>query len=158
MIIQVEVASFGVDHTTAEPLVILKACESDRSISIPVAPAEAAPIAIKSMNVKSRLPLTIDLVGLVLAQLGGKLAKVVFVNGDECVIARIHIAAAAAVHITECRASDALALAMRRNCPLFAEDALFDSEPIKKNREQKNTLRDTIRRIDTLEFGRYYLE
>jgi bifunctional DNase/RNase len=158
MIVRVEVASFGVDPETGDPIVMLKACDSDTTLALPIAADEATPIAIKSLNVTSAPPLTIDLVGIIISQLGATLMRIVFAAGEQHVKARLHLRARSSVHSIECRASDALALAMRSSCPIFAEHTLFDDKQNDNEISDAEKLRRSIRSMNTLEFGRYFLE
>ncbi len=159
MLVLVEVASFGVEPETGEPLVILKAAHSDRTLEIAIGPAEATAIAIKSLNVASEGPLTVDLVCALIRALDGRLDRVVvYDEADGAYLARLHVVAGAAVHVVECSPSDAVAVAMRGAAPIFVEDALLGAPEAGENVSEADTLRKSIASGDTLQFGRYYLE
>lgn len=159
MLIKVEIASFAVDPSRNSPVVILKDTNGGKSVAIPIGPLEASAIAIESLKVKPEKPLTIDLVKLVMEQLGGVLARVVIDDyTDQSFSARLQLNIGAKTLILECRCSDALALAVRCMTPIYVNDLVFEKVNGGKTLSEKDKLRKTISSTDTLEFGRYILE
>jgi hypothetical protein len=157
MLIPVDIFSFAVDPSTHSPVIILKEQSGQRMLSITVGHLEASSIAIKSLNVTSERPLTIDLVKLTLEQLGGSLHRVIIYDlSGSTYLARLHIVQGASVHLVECRPSDAIALAMRCSAPIFVHDEVFAKSSTALSEKEK--LQHNIASIDTLEFGTYYLE
>lgn len=158
MLILVEVASFAVDQDRNAPLVILKERGGERTLPVSIGPFEASAIAIKSLNVKPDKPLTIDLAKAIMEQLNGKLDRVVIHDFvDNSYATRLHVVGAGGVHLLECRASDAIALALRCDAAIFVAERVFEKSDMGAP-SRKTSLRTTIRSIDTLDFGRYYLE
>jgi uncharacterized protein len=159
MLVLVEVASFGVDAETQEPLLVLKACDSKRTLSFPIGPGEAAAIAVESLKVTPERPLTADVATALMDTLGAVLSRVeIHERREQILLARLHVAVGNGVHVIDCRPCDAVALALRSKAPIFAEDALFDKKENDKSHSDEQRLRETIAGTDTLEFGRYYLE
>jgi len=159
MLIKVEIASFAVDPSRNTPVIILKDANGSRSMAIPVGPLEASAIAIESLKVKPEKPLTIDLVKLVMEQMGGKLERIVIDDySDQSFIARLQINAGTKTILLECRSSDALALSVRCGTPIYVKESVFEKVNGGKTLSDKDKLRKTISSTDTLEFGRYILE
>jgi bifunctional DNase/RNase len=158
MLHAVEVESFGVDPNTGTPLVILKEKGGNRKLAVVIGPMEAGAIAMKSLNVETEKPLTIDLVKIVIERLGAKLDKVVLYDVSENVfLARLHVVMGTAALLIECRPPDALALALRNATPMYVDQLVFD-KLTPAGESEAGKLKQNIRNIDTVEFGRYHLE
>lgn len=158
MLIQVEIASFALDAQRNTPVIVLKEVNGDRSLPIPVGPLEASAIAIETLDVVPEKPLTIDLVRKLLEHLGGTLKRVVITDFVENSLqARIHVASASGVIIMDCRPSDAIALSLRCGTTIFVDDKVLD-RTVSGTVSVKEKLRRRIRSLDTIEFGKYFLE
>jgi len=159
MLIKVDIASFAVDPAQNLPIIILKESSGERTLPILIGSTEASAIAIKSLNIASDRPLTIDLARAIMEDLGGSLQRVV-VNDlmDSVFYAQLYIATGKSVHIIDCRSSDAIALALRCECDIFVEDSVFEKNDKTHYLTDKEKLRKSIADLDTLDFGRYYLE
>ena len=159
MLIKVEVASFGVEQGENIPLVILKECGGERSLPILIGSSEANAIAIRALDINSERPLTIDLAKLIMEELGGTLERVVIYDlVDQVFYARLYVSTGRSMHLIDCRPSDAIALAMRCDCPVFVEDYVFEKNENRKMLSGKDTLKRDIANLDTLDFGRYYMD
>lgn len=159
MLVKVEVASFGVDPGQNIPLIILKECGGERSLPLLIGSSEASAIAIRTLDISSERPLTIDLAKLIMQEFGGTLERVVIYDlVDQVFYARLQISAGKSVRIVDCRPSDAIALALRSDCPIFVEDSVFEKNENKKVLSDKDKLKRDIANLDTLDFGRYYID
>jgi bifunctional DNase/RNase len=159
MLIKVDIASFAVDPSQNIPVIILKENAGERTIPLSVGSIEASSIAIKYLDIKSERPLTIDLAKLIIKELGATLKRVVIYDLVDLVFfANIHLATEKSVHVIDCRPSDAIALALRCDCDIFVEDAVFEKNITGHVLSDKERLKKNITGIDTLEFGKYYLE
>ena len=154
-----EVASFAVDPSRNAPLIILKETGGDRTLPIPIGAMDASAIAIKSLNVVTDKPLTIDLVSIVMVSLGARLDRVVIEDTvEKGLSARLHVVCGSTVHLIECATSDAISLALRCPAPVFvSEDVLAKRKPGDRPTPQED-LRKHIAALDTLDFGRYFPE
>jgi uncharacterized protein len=158
MLIQVEIASFALDASRNTPVIVLKEVNGERSLPIPVGPLEASAIAIETLEVVPEKPLTIDLVKKLIEQLGGKLRRVVITDLIENSLqARAQIVTGSGVIIIDCRPSDAIALSLRCGADIFVDDKVLD-RTISGTVSVKEKLRRRIRSLDTIEFGKYFLE
>lgn len=158
MLIEVEIASFALDPNRNTPVIILKEVNGDRTLPVPIGPLEASAIAIESLNVTPEKPLTIDLVKLIMEQLGGTLQRVI-VNDmiNQSLQARIQVRSASGICLIDCRPCDAIALALRCRTAIFIDDRVLDCADA-GIQSAKERLRRRIRSIDTVEFGKYFLE
>ncbi|KMQ52351.1 hypothetical protein CHISP_0618 [Chitinispirillum alkaliphilum] len=160
MLVQVEVVSFAVDPDKNSPLIILQETGGSRSLSVPIAPLDASAIAMHSLQAaEPGKPLTIDLVKLIVDQLGGELARVVIYDYSEQVyLTRLQVSVGDSVKIIDCRPSDAISLALRSRCPILVNDSVFDRIQTSNNLSEAEILRNNISSIETMQFGRYILE
>jgi len=159
MLIKVEVTSFGVDPGQNIPLIILRECGGERSLPILIGSSEASAIAIRALEIDSERPLTVDLVKLIMQDLGGALERVVVYDlKDQVFYARLHVSTGKSMHLIDCRPSDAIALALRCDCPIFVEDSVFEKNENRTIVSEKDKLRRNIANLDTLDFGRYYMD
>jgi bifunctional DNase/RNase len=159
MLIKVEFASFAIAPDTSTPLIILKETNGPRMLPLPVGPLEASAIAIKTIDVTTEKPLTIDVAKSILEALGGTLTRVIFnpVAGAS-LSARLEIVSKGTVQYVNCRPSDAIALALRCMAPLYADETAFETIVHPGPRPEREKLRTRIASLDTIEFGSYYPE
>jgi uncharacterized protein len=158
MLIQAEIASFALDPERNTPVIILKEVNGDRTLAVPIGPLEASAIAIESLKVAPEKPLTIDLVRIVLEQLGGILQRVI-INDiiEQSLESRMQIKTTAGIFMIDCRPCDAIALALRCKVDIFIDDRVLE-RTVSGSITEKERLRRRIRSIDTIEFGKYFLE
>jgi bifunctional DNase/RNase len=110
----------------AQPVVLLHDAEGKRSFSILIGPAEAMAISIQLAGEKPQRPLTHDLLRSVLDQLNAKVTRVVITElRDSTYYAQINLHTKAGDHTVDSRPSDAIALALRTESPIFISEALL---------------------------------
>ncbi|MBD3346891.1 MAG: hypothetical protein GF401_17690 [Chitinivibrionales bacterium] len=159
MLVPVEVSSLTLDSQVSSPVVILSEIGGRRTLSILVGHLEAGAIAIKTLNANSDKPLTIDCVKLAIEQLGGELTKTVICDYvDNAFVARLYIKSGSTMKVIECRACDGIALAMRCSGDIYVEESVFDKSGQSLFLTEAHQIRNTITSMDTVDFGRYYLE
>ncbi|MFP4165338.1 MAG: bifunctional nuclease family protein [Chitinispirillaceae bacterium] len=159
MLVQVEVASFAVDPARNAPLVVLRETGGIRSVAIPIGPLEASAIAIHSLQVEPDKPLTIDLVKIMIDELGATLRRVVIYDViEQSFHARLQVQTGSAVKVVDCRPCDGVGLALRFDSPIFIDETVFNKLQSGSNLSESEQLRKNIRTLDTTEFGRFVLE
>lgn len=134
--IEVFVESIRVNMTNYKRVVMLKEKTAARYLPIWIGHFEADAIAIPMQNVPVSRPLTHDLLGSVIAALGGKVTQVVINElADETFYAKLIIDEKGRHVEVDSRPSDAIAIAIRAKVPIFVEDSVleqagmvFDSE------------------------------
>ena len=125
--IEVFVESIRVNMTNYKRVVMLKEKTAQRYLPIWIGHFEADAIAIPMQNVPVSRPLTHDLLGSVIAALGGKVTQVIINElADETFYAKLIVDADGRHVEVDSRPSDAIALAIRAKVPIFVEDAVLD--------------------------------
>lgn len=125
--IEVLVESIRVNMTNYKRVVMLKEKTAQRYLPIWIGHFEADAIAIPMQNVPVSRPLTHDLLGSVIAALGGKVTQVVINElADETFFAKLIVDADGRHVEVDARPSDAIALAIRAKVPIFVEDTVLD--------------------------------
>ncbi|MEX2080268.1 MAG: bifunctional nuclease family protein [Dehalococcoidia bacterium] len=108
-------------------VVILREKEADRYLPIFIGPAEADAIAVRLQDVSVARPLTHDLLRNTIEQLGGKVVYILVSDlNNDTFFARIVLDVNGETMELDSRPSDAIALAVRVEAPIFAEDAVLD--------------------------------
>lgn len=126
--IEVRVQSLAFDKTSNTPVVILKDLGSERVLPIWIGPGEASAIAMHMGGVSFQRPLTHDLLVSVLGGLGGTLQRVLITRvKDSTYFAELIIDRGGEIISVDARPSDSIAIALRAEARIFAEEALLDS-------------------------------
>ncbi len=125
-LVEMVVESVRVHMLSNRHVVILKDVEHDRYLPIWIGAWEASAIAMRLQGVSAERPLTHDLFVATLEQLGVRLDRVVVSElADETYHARLFLNREGTEVEIDARPSDALALAVRCEAPIFAaEDVL----------------------------------
>lgn len=158
MMVPVVVESVRMNLTNGQRVVILKDEKLERYLLIWVGINESTAIALELQNEKPPRPLTADLLKTVIDDLG---ARVVDVNvtdlSDDVFYARIGILSAQNDRIDiDARPSDAIALAVRTDAPIFVEDTILDKAAITLPTEEDDKLevyRDFVNQLFESEEG-----
>ena len=88
---------------------------------------EAQSIALKMNNKKSPRPLTHDLIKSILSSFDAKLVKVLIYDMiNDVFYSELHIMQAEKLLIVDARTSDAVALAVRTDCPIYIKSDILD--------------------------------
>jgi bifunctional DNase/RNase len=127
VLVQVKVQSLGLDRSTNDPVVILKEAEGPRVLPIWIGPGEASAIAIRLAGMEFPRPLTHDLLASVLAGLGGELRRVLITRMDnDTYFAELIIHRDGEVFSVDARPSDSIAVALRTDAGIFADESLLE--------------------------------
>src|ERR1051326_3085812 len=120
------IESVRVSLMNYQRVVILKEKEADRYLPIWIGPAEAEAIALRLQEVPVARPLTHDLLNSVITALGA-IVRQVIVNdlNNDTFYARILLDLNGRSIEIDSRPSDALALAVRVQVPIFAEESVL---------------------------------
>jgi bifunctional DNase/RNase len=116
------------DPVTNTPIVILKDANSDTVLPIWVGVYEANAIALEIEKVSTPRPMTHDLIKNVLTGLDAHVHKVVVTElKEDTFYAVIWMEREGRVVSVDSRPSDALALALRVDCPIYVDDEVLKS-------------------------------
>lgn len=139
-----------VDPTTNSPIVLLKDINSDAMLPIWVGPYEANSIASEIEKVAPQRPLTHDLLRNTINLLGGVVRRIVVTElRDNTFYAIIEIDLDGRLLILDSRPSDAIALALRVDCPIFIKDEVLESSKVE---EVPNVTEESINEDEEVEW------
>lgn len=126
MEVEMKIRGLMMDPITNSPIVVLKDIGSDAVLPIWVGIYEANAIALEIEKVTTPRPMTHDLIKNVLLGLDTRVHKVV-VNElrDDTFFAVIWMERDGKVISIDSRPSDALALALRLDCPIYVEEEVL---------------------------------
>ncbi len=126
MLVEVKVRSLGLDRTSNTPVLILQEADGERVLPIWIGPGEASAIAMQLADMKVSRPLTHDLLASVVSDLGGRLQRVVISRvADSTYYAELLIERGEDRISVDARPSDSIAVALRADARIFAEEALL---------------------------------
>lgn len=129
--IEMTIDSIRVSLMNYQRVVILKEKTAKRYLPIWIGPAEADAIAVKLQGVTVPRPLTHDLLSSVIDSLGASIDSIIVSDlKSDTFYAKIILNVDGNQIEVDSRPSDALALAVRTNAPIFAEEAVLDKAGI----------------------------
>ncbi len=121
------VESIRVSLVTNQRVVILKELEGERYLPIWIGHFEAEAIAMELQGVEAARPLPYDIMKKIIADLGGRVRRVLISGLREDVFyATIVVEAAGRQIEVDSRSSDAIALAVRTKVPIFVDEAVME--------------------------------
>lgn len=124
---EVEVASLGLDKSSNTPVVILKEKDGEGVLPIWIGPGEASAIAMKLAGIEFSRPLTHDLLTTVVDGLGSELVRVLITKVvDNTYYASLVFRQDGEMISIDSRPSDSIALALRTEAPIFADETLME--------------------------------
>jgi hypothetical protein len=128
--IEMELLAVRVELPSNTPVVLLREKEGDRrALPIFIGTPEATSIAYAVQGVRTPRPMTHDLFGSTLDAVGAALRFVVVTSlVDGTFFADLHISTNGEQRLVSARPSDAIALALRAEVPIYCEDELLDAE------------------------------
>jgi uncharacterized protein len=129
--IEVTVAGLGIAPPSPSPLLLLKEREGDRVLPVGIGPLEAQAIVMPLQGVRPPRPMTHDIFVEILVSLGGHLRRVEITDLIESTFhARLMLETAGQERSYDIRPSDAVALAVRTETPIFVAEAVLDQAGI----------------------------
>ena len=124
--VQMVIDSIRVSLMNYQRVVILRVKDSDRYLPIWIGPSEADSIALKLQDVSVPRPLTHDLLRSVITSLGATVQHIVVSElSNDTFFAKIVMQHNGTTMEVDSRPSDAIALAVRTESPIFVEDAVL---------------------------------
>jgi len=135
-VVELTIESIRVSLMNYQRVVILKEKESDRYLPIWIGPAEADAIAVRLQEVAVARPLTHDLLRSILDALGASI-EYVLVNdlSNDTFFARIMLSVDGKSMEIDSRPSDAIALAVRAQAPIFADESVLEKAGVRLDQE-----------------------
>ncbi len=128
MEIEMRIRGLLMDPTTNSPIVILKDINSEAMLPIWVGPYEANSIANEIEKVAPQRPMTHDLLRNLINQFGAEVTRIIVTElKDNTFYAVIELAWNGELVLLDSRPSDAIALALRADCPIFVREEVLQS-------------------------------
>jgi uncharacterized protein len=157
--VEMKIRGLMMDPVTNMPIVVLKDLSGDSVLPIWVGIYEANAIALEIEKVTTPRPMTHDLIKVVLMGLDTSIRKVV-VNElkDETFYAMIWLEREGRLISVDSRPSDALALALRHDCPIYVEEKVLQSSRNSATVSEKvnnEELRKWLENLNDEDLGRY---
>ena len=156
---EMKIRGLMMDPVTNMPIVILKDVSGNSVLPIWVGIYEANAIALEIEKVTTQRPMTHDLIKSLLLGLNTGIKKVV-VNElkEDTFYALIWLERDGELISVDSRPSDALALALRLDCPIFVDDTVLKSSKLTTNVSDKvnnEELRKWLEGLNDEDLGRY---
>ncbi|OAI39695.1 hypothetical protein AYO38_07195 [bacterium SCGC AG-212-C10] len=124
---EMSIESIRLSLMNYQRVVILREKDADRYLPIWIGPAEAEAITVRLQDVSVVRPLTHDLLRNMIEQLGGRVAYILVNDlANDTFFARIVLDVHGETMEVDSRPSDAIALAVRVEAPIFAEESVLD--------------------------------
>ncbi|GAG88540.1 unnamed protein product, partial [marine sediment metagenome] len=137
------ISALVVDSLSNSPIVILKEIDGERTLPIWIGQLEATAIASILQGIKFPRPMTHDLFKNIIDLINAKIKKVEICDlKDSILYALIYINHNGKEISLDARPTDALALALRVNAPIFVVEEVIQKAKqvvLKRNREHKST-------------------
>lgn len=149
MITQMKVRGLMFDPYNNTFIVILKDEEKSEMLPIWVGRPEASAISFALESVSAPRPMTHDLMKAILESVDAKVISVVITElKDNTYYARIHLSYEDSEFVVDSRPSDAIALALRANAPIFANEEVL-------RRQASDELEQWLENLKPEDFGKY---
>ena len=130
------IESIRVSLMNYQRVVILKEKQADRFLPIWIGPAEADAIAVRLQEVSVARPLTHDLLRSVIDALGATISHIVVNDlANDTFYARIYLEVDGRTLEIDSRPSDAIALAVRSDAPIYADESVLNKAGVRLDHE-----------------------
>ncbi len=148
-----------VDPISKMPIVVLEDIQNERMLPIWIGVFEANAIALRIENITTPRPMTHDLLKNLLDELDITVEKIV-VNDvrDNTFYALIYCRHMGQIFTIDSRPSDAIALVLRTDAPIFVEESVVDkanSMKFDENLEDSEKLKKWLENLQPEDFGKY---
>jgi bifunctional DNase/RNase len=157
--VEMKIRGLMMDPMTNMPIVVLKDSTGDAVLPIWVGIYEANAIALEIEKVTTPRPMTHDLIKILLMGLEASITKVVVSElKDDTFYALIWLEREGKLMSVDSRPSDALALALRHDCPIYVEDRVLQSSRTSSSASEKvnnEELRKWLENLNDEDLGRY---
>ncbi|MEN6465979.1 MAG: bifunctional nuclease family protein [Syntrophaceae bacterium] len=159
-----KVSGLTIDPLTNTPIVILKDMEDKRALPIWIGLFEASAIATELEKISFSRPMTHDLMNELLKNLDIQVTMIEINDlKDNTFFAMIHLLKNANAIKVDSRPSDAIALALRANAPIFVDEKVIDKsrsidfakKSISVDDVKKEKLKDFLENLSMEDFGKY---
>jgi len=159
MLVRMTVRGIALDPITNMPIIILKDSEEKRALPMWVGIFEANAIALEMEKIATPRPMTHDLIKNILDGLGATVQQIVVNDLKENTFsAVIEVNYNGNMVNIDARPSDAIALALRVNAPIFVTDKVVSkakSMDIAEDKEETDRWKEWVENLKPEDFGKY---
>jgi bifunctional DNase/RNase len=160
MDVEVRIRGLMMDPATNMPIVVLKDVASETVMPIWVGIFEANAIAIEIEKLAAPRPMTHDLTRNLIRHLNGSLEKVVITElRDDTFFAILWLRQDNEAITIDARPSDAIALALRADCPIYVSEQVLQSAKLNTSGPPEGPtaeqLRGWLEGLNDEDMGRY---
>jgi uncharacterized protein len=159
MQIEMTIKGLMVDPITNMPIIVLRDADGQRVLPIWVGIFEANAIALQMENISTPRPMTHDLLRNVIEDLSGHITKIVVSDlRDNTFYALIYVDTGGDTVAIDARPSDAIALALRAQAPIFVEETVIDNAKgvdFSTDKADSERLQKWLESLDPEELGKY---
>jgi bifunctional DNase/RNase len=159
MEIEMKIKGLVIDPISKMPIVVLEDMQSEQILPIWIGVFEANAIALTIENIPTPRPMTHDLLKNFLMNFEITVERIVVTDvRNNTFYAAIHCRQRDNEIVLDSRPSDAIALALRMNCPIFVEDDVVKRAhglKLDENLEQSENLRKWLETLKPEDFGKY---
>ena len=159
MEVEMKIRGLTMDPVTQMPIVVLKDVNGGTVLPIWVGIFEANAIALEIEKVSTPRPMTHDLIKTALMGLNTGVKKIVVSElKDDTFYALIWLEKDGELISVDSRPSDALALALRLDCPIYVEDTVLKSSKTTasvSDKVQSEELKKWLEGLNDEDLGRY---
>lgn len=152
--VKIEIFGMALDESGKSPIIVLKDEDETRVLPIWIGAMEAMAISLAINGVPFNRPMTHDLLLNVIKQMGGTVNRVEITDiVDGTFYAEIVVAMENETLRIDSRPSDAIALAVRAECPILAGTSVLETAgaPFPENTETVLTTENSDKWMDELE-------
>ncbi len=160
-LVAMSIKGLMLDPVSNSPIVVLKDDDEKFFLPIWVGIFEANAIALQLENVTTPRPMTHDLLKNMIAELDARVIRVVINDlRDSTFFAQIRVLMNSSegqrTLELDARPSDAIALALRTEAPIFVEQAVLDqAQTITPEEDQDEKMKKWFENLDSDEMGKY---
>lgn len=160
---KMKVFGLAIDPFTNSPIMILKDVDGEKSVPIWIGMLEATAIASELEKINFSRPMTHDLLRNIIQQLNAEVIRVEVCDlKDNTFYALIHLHANDKEFAIDARPSDAIALALRTESPIFvAEEVIKRSKSVEMGHkeeiktEESKKWTEILEKLSPEDFGKY---
>ncbi|HEY1210963.1 MAG TPA: bifunctional nuclease family protein [Terracidiphilus sp.] len=158
--VEVRIRGLMMDPSTSMPIVVLKDVASETVMPIWVGIFEANAIALEIEKVAAPRPMTHDLTRNLIRNLDARLERVVISElKDDTFYAKLWLQQGSDPLVIDARPSDALALALRADCPIYVTDEVMQKAKLNTSGQAEGPtaeqLRGWLEGLNDEDLGRY---
>lgn len=157
-LVPMSIKGLMLDPVSNSPIVVLKDEEEKFFLPIWVGIFEANAIALQLENITTPRPMTHDLLRNMIAELDARVIRVVINDlRDSTFFAQIRLTAGSRTFEVDARPSDAIALALRTEAPIFVAQSVLDqAQTISPDGEdQDEKLKKWFEQLSPEDMGKY---